>query len=529
MPTNISPEVAPLQKKVLCKNCHHIISWVTQYYDKEQSNELYIKKLTGLETYVNGNPVIICPNCGSYIEIDPEKGNTFTDVRLSTEPEDYYKINDDGFASIIPMNKNYYPDDIYPYNEIEEPYDWYDFKNEYTMMGQRRINLPFSRENQNGNGEETFITVPKIINDGDFYVPPLYSSNYMNYNNSNLEIYDGQALRKEKSSFLQIVDTERSVPIGTSERYYLVYCDDSKLNNRIQQKIVQIDTGKNIISNWSDIVEEFNPYLIPNQASEKQNSYYVLPSASYDSDYLLLKDYDEDSMEIVDLLSDECFNSPIRFSINVKKGLDGYDHSYSTLQITSSSDIEPFNKKTTLSLTTDEENPVYVNFLVVNQPLLKSSKYYLVQLTDETLQNLHLGEEVGRGYVTDWKNFKNTQVIQSTSDIINKKYNQELVFNSSETKDFIIIDENGKIIRSQMTNFNFTHSISSGSLNSIQQNNYFIGDINVTKYSLNYSIETDKTIIQDYGTLYAGFWIGEGVVDRELVAFPVKIIWQTES
>lgn len=47
-----------IQKKGICFNCFHIVQW-------NEPNEFPI----------NGNPVIVCPNCGSYIECDPWKGS----------------------------------------------------------------------------------------------------------------------------------------------------------------------------------------------------------------------------------------------------------------------------------------------------------------------------------------------------------------------------------------------------------------------------------------------------------------------
>lgn len=49
--------MAYIQKQGICFNCFHIAQW-------NESSEFPI----------NGNPVIVCPNCGSYIESNPWKG-----------------------------------------------------------------------------------------------------------------------------------------------------------------------------------------------------------------------------------------------------------------------------------------------------------------------------------------------------------------------------------------------------------------------------------------------------------------------
>lgn len=50
--------MAYIQKQGICFNCFHIAQW------NEPS-----------EFPINGNPVIVCPNCGSYIESNPWKGS----------------------------------------------------------------------------------------------------------------------------------------------------------------------------------------------------------------------------------------------------------------------------------------------------------------------------------------------------------------------------------------------------------------------------------------------------------------------
>lgn len=50
--------MAYTQKQGICFNCFHIAQWA-------ESSEFPI----------NGNSVIVCPNCGSYIECDPWKGS----------------------------------------------------------------------------------------------------------------------------------------------------------------------------------------------------------------------------------------------------------------------------------------------------------------------------------------------------------------------------------------------------------------------------------------------------------------------
>ena len=48
-----------IQKQGICFNCFHIAQW----WDEPG------------EFLINGNPVVVCPNCGSYIECNPWKGS----------------------------------------------------------------------------------------------------------------------------------------------------------------------------------------------------------------------------------------------------------------------------------------------------------------------------------------------------------------------------------------------------------------------------------------------------------------------
>lgn len=121
-----------IQKQGICFNCFHIIQW------NEPS-----------EFPINGNPVIVCPNCGSYIECNPWKGSVVSVETQSGAPSE--TVLDLGKGSVTFIN---------PVSQ-EEIVTLNDPSQMYTVLAAERRYIPEEQE-QNPETNPVIYKIPDI-------------------------------------------------------------------------------------------------------------------------------------------------------------------------------------------------------------------------------------------------------------------------------------------------------------------------------------------------------------------------------